>query len=181
MWPWNNQNIYAKLIAIENKIDANSLLTKQIAKNVELIIFRLSLPEEFGVKLLSQEEKTVMGTIVQVFTYELNIVAAKPGVDKQTLTCENIFQDVNNPETVYVEEFSPEAKTVQIKAIEGKTVTISLVYADDDNNKSEPRSVTFLVEDKVSPEAPDIDALSITQLPIQEEFELPEVEPVPTE
>jgi len=192
MWPWNGVNeILTKLIRLEDKVVqgfsciGNELLSLKIKLDsieaaVRVVIFRLLEPEEFDVTLLSQKEEIIMGQKKQVFTYQVAINAPKKSdVANQQFVARGVFESVEKPVTELVWNLDPVAQVLQVKAILDESVTLELSYTDAAGNPTTPRSTTFKVEDKVSPEAPDVDSFNITQLPIQEEVELPDPTPEP--
>jgi hypothetical protein len=192
MWV-TNKEVLKQIVELGSLVQRKSALVEEalvqqykklqeLESAVKGLSFRLSMAERMTVKVLQQKEEVVMGRVVNVFTYQVNLAAVPEGNDavKQHLTCDGLFQDASNPSVEMTYEFGKEPQVIQIKAVEEELVSLALSYEDKNGNKQIPRVTEFVCVDKVAPDVP-IDALQVQQLPIQETVELEDEDPVSEE
>lgn len=127
-------------------------------------------PAGFG-RLVQVEEVVVMGK--QIFTYSLALLKPPAGVAQQRLTVKvdgvQTVEYLTGPET---SAFKFEAGPV------GADVVVSLDYLDAAGNDSANTELTFKVEDKIAPEAPEGFG-ELTQVAERTEESEPAPEPAP--
>lgn len=170
---FSDKNILKRLDQIERNL-FNSL--DIIEHYISVLDFRITRPEVFSIKCVSQRKETIMGQLVQVFTYTIDLAAVPETSDavSQAVNCTGVFIDTENTAVPYSQQFGREAATLTIEAIEGNEVTVELAYVDSLGNiTADPLRATFVVIDGIGPDVP-ADALTIRQT-AQRAVELPEV------
>jgi len=168
-----------KLILAE--LEKQSKQLELLFKCIQVIDFKVTLPEPVSVFCVSQEGVFIMGTKVKVFLYEVAINAVPEDSDavQQELKLEGVYQDPENLTVDQVIVTGPEATTQTFKAADTKEVKLSLSYVDDVGNRSLlPQEVIWTVEDQIGPVVPEGAIGSVIQKD-QEMIELPDVEPDP--
>ena len=170
---FSDKNILKRLDQIEHYL-INTL--DSIEHHLCVLDFRITRPEVFTIACVSQRKETIMGQLVQVFTYTIDLAAVPAGNDavSQTISCTGVFLHTGDTSAPYSQSFSREAATLYLDAVEGEEVTIELSYADSLGNKTaNPVRASFVVIDGIGPDVP-ADALTIRQT-AQRAVELPEV------
>lgn len=173
---FSDRNIIRRLDQIERYL-INTL--DSIEHHLCVLDFRIQRPEVFSVTCVSQRKVSIMGKIVQVFAYTVELAAVPETSDAvaQAVSCTGVFVDVDNTAVPYSQQFGREAASFEIEAVEGNEVAIELVYVDSAGNiTADPLRTAFVVVDGVGPDVP-ADALNIRQTG-QWAVELPDEEVV---
>lgn len=176
---FSDKNIIKRIDQLENYlIDTLDAIEQQFS----VLNFRITRPEVFTITCISQRKEKIMGKIVQVFTYQIDLAAVPVMNDavSQTVSCTGVFQDAENTSVGVSQQFGREAASLTIDAVEGNEVAIELAYVDPQgNHTADPLRMAFTVIDGIGPEVP-ADALTIKQT-AQRAVELPDKEEVSEE